>query len=118
MDINDIKRPAGYGQAFDVPAEMRPAAKPDNSFREAAGKIQDSTPTKSLQVVSQFDKSALSDPQKVDTMIRACASELIDSGQKVTGPLSRADQQVLSDFLSADPCFRQQVETYLQKVLT
>src|SRR5207253_3025013 len=87
-------------------------------FAEAAGKIQDSAPMKSLHVIAQFDKSALSDPQKVDTMIRACASELVDSGQYVTGPLSTSDKQVLSDFLSADPCFRQQAEDYLQKVLT
>jgi hypothetical protein len=118
MDINDIKRPGGYGQAFEVPEELRPAAKPDSKFSETAGRILDSAPTKSLQVITQFDKSALSDPQKVDTMIRACASELIDSGQNVTGPMSTADKQALSDFLSADPCFRQQVETYLQKVLT
>jgi len=118
MDINDIKRPGGYGQAFEVPGEPRPAAKSDSRFSDAAGKVQDSVATESLQVITQFDKSALSDPQKVDTMIRACASELIDSGQNVTGTLSIADKQVLSDFLSADPCFRQQVETYLQKALT
>jgi hypothetical protein len=118
MDINDIKRPGGYGEPFEVPGESRPAAKSDSRFSEAAGKVQDSAPTKSLQVIAQFDKSALSDPHKVNTMIRACASELIDSGQTVTGPLSTSDKQVLSDFLSADPCFRQQVETYLQKVLT
>ena len=118
MDINDIKRPGGYGQAFDVPGELQPASKSDSRFLESTGNVQESSPTKSLQVVSQFDKTALSDPQKVDTMIRACASELVDSGQSVTGPLSTPDKQGLSDFLAADPCFRQQVEAYLQKVLT
>jgi hypothetical protein len=51
-------------------------------------------------------------------MIRACASELIDSGQKFTGRLSAADKQAVQNFLSRDPCFRQRVESYLQKTLT
>ena len=116
MDINDIKRPGGYGQAFEVPGETGPASISESSFTEMA-KIQDSASTKSLQVVAQFDKTALSDPQKVDAMVRACASELIDSGQSVTGTLATADKQALMDFLGADPSFRQQIEAYLQKVL-
>jgi hypothetical protein len=117
MDINDIKRPGGVGHSFEVPGDAGPEAKRETSFSETAAKIQSPQPTKSLAAIAKFDKSALSDPIKVDAMVRACVSELVESGQNVTGPLSTADKQALLDHLSADPWMRQQVETYLRKVL-
>ena len=118
MDINDIKRPGTYEPSFEAPAETSPGPKGQGSFAATAAKVLESSSTKSLGVVTQFDKSALADPQKLDTMVRACVSELVDSGQSVTGTLSSSDKQSLLNFLSADPWLRQEVEKYLRKVLT
>jgi hypothetical protein len=59
----------------------------------------------------------LQDPAKLDVVVRVLVSELIDSGQSATGPLSGTDKESLLDFISGDPLIRRQIETYLQKVL-
>ena len=118
MDINKIKPPAGYGKEFEISGETRPGSKSQGSFSGATAKLDHSARTRTLEAAAQFTKSQLSDAGKLESMIRACASELIDSGQKFTGPLSAADKQAVQNFLSTDPCFRQRVESYLQKILT
>jgi hypothetical protein len=118
MDINDLKRPASIGPRSDVPSETPAESKRESSFADATAKIRASAPEPSLSVVTQFKQEALEDPNKLEVMVRACASELVDGGQHSAGPLSSADKQALTDFLSADPLFRRQIETYLRKVLT
>jgi len=121
MDIDDIKPPGGPGPFVDPLAETPVEPKRESSFAEATGKLQasdSSGPTGStIRAVAQFSKTALRDPAKLDVMVRACVSELIDSGQSVTGPLSGAEKESLQDFLSGDPLVRGQIETYLRKVL-
>ena len=118
MDINKIKPFGTYGQDLEVPSETRSDSKRQSTFSGQTSKVQSSPTTNSLRAIAQFNKSDLSDPGKFDGMVRACASELIDSGQKITGRLSTADKQTLENFLSADPSFRQQLESYLHKTLT
>jgi hypothetical protein len=117
MDINNTKPPGGY----DPPAG--PDEQPVDGKRDASlaakGKVESSPevarPT--LSFVAQFNRAALDDPAKMDVMVRASVSELIDARLNVTGPLSGPDKQSLVDFLSGDPLVRRQVESYLRKVL-
>ncbi len=117
MDINKIKR-GGYGQDFEISGETRADLKRTSGFSDAVTKTNPPSATKTLKAVDQFSRSELSDPAKLDSMIRACASELIDSGQNLAGRLSVTDKQAVENFLSSDPSFRQQIESYLQKALT
>ena len=117
MDINNIKRPGGFGPLSDSPTDTPIDSKRERSFADAQARIQEAAPAKPLGVISQFSKAALQDPSKLEVMVRACVSELIDSRQGVTGALSSADKQSMVDFLSADPLFRGQIESYLRKVL-
>jgi hypothetical protein len=120
MDINDIKPPGGQ-DSYVGPDDQPVGRKRDSRFAESKSKLEASEPAEatgpSLGVVAQFRRAALEDPAKLDTMVRASVSELIDSGQNVTGPLSGPEKQSLVNFLSGDPVVRRQVETYLRKVL-
>lgn len=121
MDIDDIKPPGGYVPFVDPSRETPVESKRERSFTDAKDKLpasDSSEPILSrLGVVAQFSRTELQDPAKLDIMVRACVSELIDSGQSVTGPLSGAEKKSLEDFLSGDPLVRRQIETYLQKAL-
>jgi hypothetical protein len=120
MDINDIKPPGGP-DPYAGSDEQAVGEKRDSRFAESTSKLEASEPAKvtgpSLSVVTQFRRAALEDPAKLESMVRASVSELIDSGQNITGPLSGGEKQSLVDFLSADPVVRRQVETYLRKAL-
>ena len=116
MDINKIK-PGGFSQNFEVAGGPCAEGNRQTSFASAPANTESSSEIKTLNAVAQFKKSGLADPQKLDAMVRTCASELISLGQKITGPMSTADKQALENFLSADPYFRQQIEGYLQKTL-
>jgi hypothetical protein len=120
MDINDIKPPGGP-DPYAGSDEQSIDGKRDTQFAESKSKLEASEPAEvtgpSLGVVTQFRRTALEDPAKLDTMVRASVSELIDSGQNITGPLSGPEKQSLVDFLSADPVVRRQVESYLRKAL-
>jgi hypothetical protein len=118
MDINNIKQTPGFGPRSDLPAETASKPKSEATFADATAKLQTLDLTPSLQSLSQCKKAALDVPEKLDAMVRACVSELVDSGQQVTGPLSKADKQSLTNFLSEDPLIRQQIESYLRKVAT
>jgi hypothetical protein len=119
MDINNIKPPGGYDPPTG-PDEQPVAGKRDVSF-PAKDKVESSDPAEAarptLGVVAQFSRTELDDPAKIDGMVRASVSELVDSGLNVTGPLSGPEKQSLVDFLSSDPLVRRQVESYLRKVL-
>jgi len=117
MDINNIK-PPGDSDAYLSPDEQPVNGKRDSRFTEATSNAETAEPAApSLAVIGQFSKKALDDPTKLDTMVRASVSELIESNQNVTGPLSDSQKQSLVDFLSEDPLMRRQVETYLRKAL-
>ena len=120
MGIDNIKPPGGSGPFVDPSVEMRSGPKQQSSFAEAKDKLQASgagEAPSTLAVVSQFRRAALADPAERQAMVRACVSELIDSGHNVTGPLSAAEKESLLDFLCADPMVGSQIETYLEKVL-
>ena len=122
MGIDDIKPPGGPGPFLGPSAETPSTpGRLGSSFAEARDKLQASgsgEPTSSaLTVVSQFRRAALENPVAREAMVRACVSEMVDSGQKATGPLSGAEKESLVDFLSADPLVRSRIETYLEKVL-
>jgi hypothetical protein len=119
MGIDNIKPPGGPGPFADPSAGASSA--PGSGFAEARDKLQ-ATGTgqpipSTLAAASQFRRTALENPAEREAMVRACVSELIDSGQSVTGPLSDTQKEFLVDFLSADPLLRSQIETYLEKVL-
>lgn len=119
MDINNIKPPGGYDPPSG-PDEQPVEGKRDGSFT-AKSKVESSEPAQAgrstLGAVAHFNRTALDDPAKMDVMVRASVSELVDSGLDVSGALPAADKQSLVDFLSSDPLVRRQVESYLRKVL-
>lgn len=117
MDINNTK-PAGFGPCPDLATETASKSKSDATFADATAKLQALSVPTSFQALGQCNKAALEVPEKLDAMVRACVSELVDCGQQTTGPLSNGDKQSLTDFLSKDPLIRQQIESYLRKVAT
>jgi hypothetical protein len=121
MGIDDIKPLGGNSSSPDPNAETPVESRRENSFVEAKGKLPASDAAEIPGTVSgtlaQFGRAALGDPAKLDEMVRASVSDLIDAGQIVTGQLTGAQKQSLTDFLSGDPLMRQQIETYLRKVL-
>jgi hypothetical protein len=117
MDINNIKRPGGLGPLSESPTDTPVDAKRETSFADARARVQQTTSTASLGVVSQFSKSALEDPTKLEMMMRACVSELIESNPNLVASLGDADKKTMAEFLSADPMVRREIESYLRKVL-
>ena len=119
MSIKDINPAVGYRPLTEVPSDASATRKSDTSFIDAKARLQGSSAgqgTAALGVVSQFQRSDLEDPAKVDQMVRTSANELVSSHE--TGSmLSGTDKEKLVDFLSGDPAFRQRVEAYLRKVL-
>ena len=117
---NEIKPPGGFGPFIDPAADTSVDRTGQANFPKAKDAVSssDSTsaPLHGLAVVAQFSKAELQDPEKLEGMVRASVSELVDT-QGLTGPLSAADKQSLVDFLSHDPLVRRQVESYLRKVL-
>lgn len=117
MDINNIKPPGGYDSPLSAD-EQSVDGKRDGSFTSKS-KVESSPEVArpALGVVAHFNRTALDDPAKMDVMVRASVSELVDSGLNVTGPLSGPEKQSLVDYLSGDPLVRHQVEAYLRKAL-
>jgi|HubBroStandDraft_6_1064221.scaffolds.fasta_scaffold01487_3 hypothetical protein len=120
MDIHDIKPPGGDSPL--IGSDAQPVdEKRDHAFAETKDKLAASgsqgPESPALGVISQFSRSSLDDPSKLDAMVRASVSELVDSGQNISGPLSPEHKQSVVDYLSSDPIFRQQVESYLRKAL-
>jgi hypothetical protein len=118
MDINNIKPPAGLGPRFDLPDDKARKAGREATFADAAAKLRGTGATPPLQALSKLSKAALDVPEQLDAILRQCVSELIENGEQTTGPLSKADKQSLTDFLSQDPHVRRQLESYLRKVAT
>lgn len=120
MDINDIKGPGGHDPYLGPDQQPVDGAR-ENRFTDAKNKLEAPAPDEAacpaLGVVAQFQRTALDDSTKLDAMVRTSVSELVDSGQNVTGPLSTAEKQSLVDLLSGDPLVRRQVENYLRKAL-
>lgn len=117
MDTNNTKPPGGNDPPVG-PDEQPVDGKRVGSF-SAKGKVElspDAAPP-TLSVVAQFNRAALDDPAKMDVMVRASVSELVEARLNVAGPLSGPHKQFLVDFLSGDPLFRCQMESYLRKVL-
>lgn len=120
MDLNDIKPPgfqgAPIGSTNDEPVKPDLASQP--AQLRAVQQPTDSVPVQpGLQAVTQLNKAIFQDPDKFDAAVHSCISELIDAGSSITGPLSTAEKQSLTDFLSNDPTMRRQVEGFLRKAL-
>ena len=118
MDINNIKPPGGLSPGFGLFDDKARKAGQETSFADAAAKLRASGTAPPLQALSKLNKAALDVPEQLDAILRQCVSELVESGEESTGPLSKADKQHLTDFLSQDPFIRRQLETYLRKVAT
>ena len=120
MDINNIKPPGTNGSLVGSDYE-NVETKRDQNFAATKDKLQASGPeatsTPGLSSIANCSKAALDDPQKLEGIVRASVSELVEQQQNVTGPLTAAQKQNLVDFLSEDPSFRRQVESYLRKAL-
>lgn len=121
MDLNDIKPPGFQGAAIgstndeplkpelaSQPAQLRAVQQPTDFVQVQPG----------LQTVTQLNKAIFEDPGKLDAAVHSCISELIDSGNSITGPLSASEKQFLTNFLSDDPTMRRQVEGFLRKALS
>lgn len=121
MDLNGIKPPgiqgAGTGSTNDAP--LKPELASQSTQLPALQQPADSVEIQpGLQALAQLNKAIFEDPGKLQAAVHSCISELIDSGNSVTGPLSTSEKQFLTDFLSGDPQMRRQVEGYLRKVLS
>lgn len=120
MDIHDIKPPGTNGSLIGSDYE-NVEAKPEKEFAAAKSKLEsresEAPATPGLASLAGCSKAELDDPQKLEGIVRASVSELVDQGQNITGPLSQTQKQNLVDHLSSDPMFRRQVESYLRKAL-
>lgn len=121
MQIDDIKPPSNHSVSdcqTDAPLEQRT----NGDFAAVKNKLQSGVtelvPHKTLDVVTRFSHVELEDPSKLEQMVRASVSELIDSGAEISGPLSSAQKGLLVDMLSQDPLLRRNIHNYLRKVLT
>jgi hypothetical protein len=116
MDIKNIKGPGSFpGAPSDSAPESNVSSKPGNQFSEVVADTGSSA-VEGAQAVGQVHRAELDDPAKLESLVRACVSELITNGEGQLGQISPADKQSLTDFLSSDPLFRQQIESYLRKV--
>ncbi len=119
MGIDNIK-PVGNPPLTPSSAEgPADSTKPDRTFADAQDKLRPSSSEPGappVGVAAQFNRAELQDPAKLDQMVRASVTEMVDA-QSTPGPLSNNDKASLVDFLSGDPLVRQQIETYLRKVL-
>ena len=120
MDIHDIKPPGANG-SFVGSDYGNIESKRDQDFAVAKDKLQaqDSEPAAApgLASLANCSKASLDDPEKLEGILRASVSELVDQGQNITGPLTADQKKTLVDHLSADPMFRRQIESYLRKAL-
>ena len=120
MDIHDIKPPGANGSLIGSDYQ-NVETKPEKEFAVAKDKAQASEPDApsmtGLKALENCSKAALDDPEKLEGIVRASVSELVDQGQTLTGPLTSAQKQSLVDHLSSDPMFRRQVESYLRKAV-
>ncbi len=119
MEINNTKPLAGLGPLPEPAEEAASAGK--NTFAQAQSKLQSAAPgglqASGVSALAGFDRTALQDPAKLNEIVHALASSLIDSAQNVTGPLAGDDKKTLSEFLAKDPLIRGEIESYLKKVL-
>ena len=120
MDIHDIKPPGANGSLVGSDYQ-NVETKRDKEFAVAKDQPQasgsEAPSTTGLKALENCSKAVLDDPEKLEGVVRASVSELVDHGQNVTGPLTSAQKQTLVDHLSSDPMFRRQVESYLRKAL-
>jgi hypothetical protein len=120
MDIHDIKPPGANGSLIGSDYQnVEP--KRDKEFAVAKDTPQASESSAAsapgLKALANCSKATLDDPEKLEGIVRASVSELIDNGQNITGPLTSAQKQTLLEHLSSDPMFRRQIESYLRKAL-
>jgi hypothetical protein len=112
----DIKPTGNFGQ-INYPSEQTGDTKPNRNFSVVQGPGNATTePVSSPTEGPKFSKADLQDPAKLDQLVRSSALEIVNS-QTASAPLSNAQKQHLSDFMSEDPIFRQRIETYLRKAL-
>jgi hypothetical protein len=120
--IDEVKPPAGNRPISDPSLDATVEQKGGGNFAEAKDKLQSAggsdVSNETLRVAGDFTRAALQDPAKLDYMVRASVSELIDSGVAVTGSLAASQKGMLVDFLSGDPLVRQHIQNYLRKVLS
>ena len=117
MDIKNIKGPGSFpGVPSDSAAESNVSSKPANQFVDVVADNAGSSAVEGAQSIGPVQRAELEDPAKLESLVRACVSELITTGEGQMGQMSPADKQSLTDFLSSDPLFRQQIESYLRKV--
>src|SRR5262245_22889736 len=121
MDIKNIKPSGNFGQIPEPSADTTVQSGRNGAFAETIGKTSTAAAgagatATGLSAVSQFDRATLQDPAKLDQAVRASVAELVDSGQ-LSNSMTPGEKQSLVDFLSNDPAFRAQVESYLRKVI-
>lgn len=124
MGIDDIKGPGPFLPPGDPQPEMPVAPSRESGFAEVRDAVADGNDKlRAPQAraaglgIAHLDRAVLDDPQKLDAAVRTVASELVNSGQNVSGSLSGAEKEMLVDFACGDPLFRQHIESYLRKVL-
>ncbi len=87
---------------------------------DAIGTLSDQTQTsEALRTIStQFQKSDLKDPVKVENMVSQLVSELVDSAAvRTSQPLLEDDKTFLRSWMSNDPIIRGKVMNCLEQAL-
>src|SRR5690348_14891317 len=82
----------------------------------ASGPVEAGNALKSI--ASEYRKSDLQDPAKVDQMLARCTDELVQSSlQRSGGTISPQGGASVSEFLQNDPMLRGKLLNYLERVL-
>jgi hypothetical protein len=69
------------------------------------------------QVVAGYTKADLDDNGKLDTLMRGSIRALIDGQSGVTGQLSDAGKQQITDWMMSDPAMSSRIRTFLERIL-
>jgi len=119
INPNDPRRPADENQKISKKPE-----KPFSVDRTSAGPIERNSLTEKAQrahfpgITAEFSRNDLSNPQKVDTIVRRSVDELLQTEFPQARFSSAVAREKFVDLVSKDPKYRQMMVGLLQKVLT
>jgi hypothetical protein len=69
------------------------------------------------RIAGEYRRADLGNPEKLERMVRESARELVAGNTALAAGLSEQQKEHITEFLSADPSMRKQLEQYLAKVL-
>jgi hypothetical protein len=120
MAIDDINPPGAY-RPPDLTAEVPGGRAGNSGYADVEHRIRRSPCSDATAplagAATQFSRAIFGDPAQLDRAVRSVAVELVDEGRGLGATLSAIDSEHLVDFMAGDSVFRQQIESYLRKVV-